>query len=322
MHIPTSYFHYRVDPSQGYPEDRERFRHFYRGRRWRLRKDQAMPFRFIKYQQRPKKAFFNTSYLEKALKLLQSMTTLEEKAAQLCLYETAAVYDAERQHETLKLILGWHIGGLVFDGGELRRQDYLIQQYQESAKVPLLIGNDFVHGLSFYFGDEPFAGSINSLQLADLGKAVVGLNRGIRVDFQFDRERGTELFDNTEEFARLFRRGIKQARGLVARTTPQKQLSGYTTALSTHLSSQQQQRPEIKSLSVLDLTRAEISESVLLEALRKGEYHLFLCSDETIRRVITLMSAAVMKGKISEQEIDKHVLQLLYLKVRLEAEKQ
>src|ERR1700722_315453 len=62
--------------------------------------------------------------LERAQTLFNQLTTIEEKAAQLCFLETEAVYDAAIQHENELLIQTWQFGGILFHKGEDRRQAY------------------------------------------------------------------------------------------------------------------------------------------------------------------------------------------------------
>lgn len=304
--------YYRIEEASG-AEDREqrqkRSRAFYKGHHWEPKKDRYIfisPRNSILQQ-----SSVNWKAVEKARKLLQAMTSVEEKVAQLCLCQTEALYDTEQQQHVERLIQGWQIGGLVFQEGDYRRQNYLIEHYQNLSKTPLLMGNDFLHSLSFYFRDEETMGNRDQKRFEELGKAITGLNRSLSVHFQFDQERSLSSYDPQDECARFFRKGIKEARGIVASITAEKKCF-----VRKRSNSQSQNYNSIKTLRVLDLTAKDFTEEQLIEALRNG-YHAFLGSTENISRIMTLLGIAVMKGKLSEKELDDYVMKLLYLKSTL-----
>ena len=262
--------------------------------------------------------------LAQAQLLFDSLTTLEEKVAQLCFYETKAFYDAKLQHDAELLIQAWQIGGILFTGGEYKRQAYLIEQFQTLAKTPLLIGNDFLHGLSFYYEDHhlpTFEGGISEKRFSDLGKAIMVLGRRINIHFQIDRESKVHHIPMTELHIKAFRKGIRQAHGIVARTQPPKSnrdLKPKTPFFSmpqtplTFSKDGAQEHIGVKYLNFLDLTDENIDEKKILEAF-KEHYEIFLCGSN-IHNVITTITSAVHSGKIWEKHIDRLVIKLLVLK--------
>lgn len=261
--------------------------------------------------------------LEQAQLMFESLTTLEEKVAQLCFYETKALYDAKLQHDVELLIQAWQVGGILFTGGEYKRQAYLIEQFQSLSKTPLLIGNDFLHGLSFYYEDHhlpTFGSGVTEQRFSDLGKAIMVLGRRIHIHFQIDRESRAHHIPMTEQHIRAFRKGIRQAHGIVARTQPAKSTGGSAStslfsmpqAPLTFSKDGAQEHIGVKSLNFLDLTDIAIDEKQMLHAF-KEHYEIFLCGNN-IHEVITTITNAVRNGKLWEKHIDRLVMKLLVLK--------
>ncbi len=166
----------------------------------------------------PSGVYADRVLLDRAHRMFQKLTTVEEKAAQLCFLVTDAVYDAHMQREVELLIQTWQIGGILFHKGEYRRQAYLVERYQQVSKTPLLMANDFRHGLSFYLqGDELPKDPISEQHFSDLGKAVMAQNRRLGIHVQFDRARGSHSIEMSEEQAKAFRKGVRNAHGIVGK---------------------------------------------------------------------------------------------------------
>jgi len=130
----------RIQPVDGdraddQPDERKRRRVLYQGRAWAETEEElpvqpAQATLSTPTKGKPRTSagiFANPLLLERAQALLRLMTTLEEKVAQLCFYETDAVYDAALQHEVELLIQTWQIGGVLFKKGDYKRQSYLIE---------------------------------------------------------------------------------------------------------------------------------------------------------------------------------------------------
>ncbi len=299
---------YRIDPISDRPDDQlgeqdRRRRARYQGRSWKEKKEDKLSVD-TKVMQTPQKAgkgvYADGACLDKAQEMFEKLTTLEEKVAQLCFYQTDAVYDVDVQNHVELLIQAWQIGGLLFRRGDYRRQGYLIEQFQKMTKTFLLVGNDFLHGLSFYYQDDaiPQVGEKSVQKFSDLGKAVMGFNRQLKVHFQFDQERSSDHITMKEEYLKAFRRGIRQASGLIARAQlPQRALQEYVG---------------VKTLTFCDLTEQEITRDKLLNAL-KDHYEIFLCG-ENIQEVIGTITNAIRYGKLREKELDRLVMKVLILK--------
>ncbi|MCP5469814.1 MAG: hypothetical protein H7A36_04840 [Chlamydiales bacterium] len=326
---------HRIQPIDNHPDDqsqeeKRRRRSQHQGRIWDQREkgDVEKPA-FLDLQEskdeRMHGLYGNTLYVEKASKLFDELTTLEEKVAQLCFYQTEAVYDTSIQQNVELLIQAWQIGGLLFTKGQYRRQGYLIERYQELSKTPLLIGNDFLHGLSFYFE----GGELPDLQqpglekrFSDLGKAVMGLNRRLSVHFQFDRERLGKHLPIKEEQLRAFRKGVRQANGIVGRENiKQRKAEAQASQTQLHIAGNPkfmlspQHASEfvgVKTLNFLDLTQDRVYDEKLVKAFKEN-YDIFLFGSN-IQDAIRMICRAVKMGRISEEEIDRRVMKLLVLK--------
>lgn len=68
--------------------------------------------------------------------------SLDEKIGQLLMYPAYSNRDESHTNEIKKLIKDYHIGGLIFMQGTPEKQAKLINEYQNIAKVPLLIAMD------------------------------------------------------------------------------------------------------------------------------------------------------------------------------------
>ena len=312
-------------------EEKRRRRASHRGRTWDQRDKGDVEPTFPNYQEPDEEKrhgiYGQTPQVEEAKKIFEGLTTLEEKVAQLCFYQTEAVYDTSIQQHVELLIQAWQIGGLLFTRGQYRRQGYLIERYQDLSKTALLIGNDFLHGLSFYFeGNEMPDLQQPGLEkrFSDLGKAVMGLNRRLAVHFQFDRERTAKRISLKDEQIQAFRKGVRQALGIVAkqastkaRPTSHSSKRPILTApnlpmqISTDVA---QDQIGFKSLNFLDLTEDRVYEEKLVKAFKES-YDIFLFGSN-IQDAIRMICRAVKMGRISEAELDRRVMKLLILKAQ------
>ncbi|MCB1180994.1 MAG: hypothetical protein KDK55_03105 [Chlamydiia bacterium] len=200
----------------------------YQGREWKKREGGELCLSFPKKNQKAckKESIFlyaDKLYLDEVRGRFKGLATLEEQVAAICFLEAEAVYDGYLQKQMEQAVLRDQIGGFVFTRGEYKREQYLIEHLQKLAKTKLLIGNDFFHGLSFYFeGDLPLEllqEGMNERRYADLGKAVVAQNRRVGVDFQFDSPFTTKKprIKTSEKHLQAFRHGIRDAKGIVGK---------------------------------------------------------------------------------------------------------
>ena len=294
MNVYGPHFNHRVDPIGDHPdeqgdEERKKRRVKFKGRTWGKKEEDLLSLDPSLMEIPPlhdtqKKlstgVYADRVCLDEAQQMFDKLTTLEEKIAQLCFYQTKALYDMQIQNNVELLIQAWQIGGVLYCAGEYKRQTYLIYRFQAVSKTPLLMGNDFLHGLSFYYEDQAlptFEGGLTEQRFSDLGKAVMVLGRRMNIHFQLDRERKVHHIPMTELHARAFRKGIRQAHGIVARTQPAKPnysasaKQNYPTfsveqhPLSFSMDSAQE-HIGVKSLNFFDLTDEEITERKILEA--------------------------------------------------------
>lgn len=320
------------DRSEDQPDEQKKRRVLYQGRAWAEAEEEELPVQptqprppYTSKSKASTRVCADRVLLERAAALLRQMTTLEERAAQLCFYETEAVYDVPMQHAIELLIQTWQFGGILFKKGEYKREVYLIERYQEISKTPLLIANDFLHGLSFYLqGDTLFPEELPEQRLSDLGKAVMVQNRRLGVHIQFDQERGEKrTIHLSEKQAEGFRRGIREARGIVGKErTDSKNESRALPANGSFplLDSPELQIQEMigyKTVAFFDGTREkeEELEMTLLQAF-EDHFDLFLLKGN-IGEAIRALCKLVRAGKISEEELDKRIMKILTIKAWL-----
>jgi hypothetical protein len=273
----------------------------------------------VKTRKGPVGVYADPAVLEHAHKLFQGLITIEEKVAQLCFLVTDAIYDTDLQKNVEFLIQAWQIGGILFHKGEYRRQSFLIERYQQLSKTPLLLGNDFMHGLSFYLQGDPVPSKpISKQHYSDLGKAVMAQNRSIGVHVQFDRERGSQSA-MTEEQAKAFHQGVRNAHGIVGKEKASQkasciQLQAGGAILSTFSEASAQETIGFKTLTFFDVS--QMGSSQLAESLPwafKEQYDVLLFGNN-IKEGISLLAQLVLSGKLSEAALDKHVMKTLIIK--------
>jgi hypothetical protein len=328
------------DHQESDQRDGKKKRVLYQGRAWAEAEDELSvqptmpqnPQKVAKNTLAPEGVYADKAVLEKAHKWFRGLITLEEKAAQLCFLVTDAVYDAEVCAQVELLIQAWQIGGLLFHHGEFRRQIYLIHRYQELSKTPLLLANDFLHGLSFYLQGAPLpSGPISQQYYLDLGRAVMAQNRGVGVQVQFDRERDDSIDAMSESQAKAFRKGVRNARGLVGKRKNSPKTfadvaskpgglnhislreGALTYAAAKDL--QSQETISFKTLTFFDATqiKPEDLEQALHGAFKQLDEALLLGSNNITDGVRTIVHL-ITSGKLSEAVLDKHVMKVLIMK--------
>jgi hypothetical protein len=328
-----------VDPDNQEDENREgrKKKVLYNGRAW-TEKEEDLPIQPTAAQETPGRmrrssaVFADSIILERAQDMFHQLTTLEEKAAQLCFLITEAIYASELQRNVELLIQTWQIGGVLFHKGEYRRQGYLIERYQEISKTPLLMANDFLHGLSFYLqGDSFNQESLSEQHYSDLGKAVMVQNRKLGVQIQFDRARlNKEKMAMKEHEAKAFRKGVHEAMGIVGKEKSNTRPANYSqsvkgffphptlnhSAIIPSIFSEYQVQEAIgfKTLTFYDASQSDKKnlEEEILKGFLQG-YDVYLLSNniaETIRAIARLVRA----GKIREEILDRHVMKVLIIK--------
>lgn len=256
--------------------------------------------------------YANKELLERGLSLLERFLTLEEKIAQLCFLTTGALYDRDKELGIEILLQRFGLGGVLFDQGEFRRQTYLTERYQSLVKVPLLIGNTFLHGLSFYFqGDRIALEGMSEKKLRDLGKAVAIQNRHAGVHIQFENALG----QLSTPQARAFRQGVREARGIVARTRTfvpeplgKMVFSGgpFHIKLDTGLESVHEALG-LRTLYIYDMENAHTIPHLSYDAL--------LVTPENFPSHLQAFLEAFRSHKLLEADLDKRLLKMLIMKL-------
>lgn len=331
-----------ADRHEGDERENRRRKVLYQGRAWAESEEDLpvqpklnQPISQLSIKRSSTAMYADRFLLGKAQVMFHHLTTLEEKAAQLCFLTTSAIYDASLQNEVELMIQTWQVGGILFHKGEYRRQTYLVERYQAVSKTPLLMANDFLHGLSFYLqGDSLPQEHLSEQRFSDLGKAVMVQNRRLGVHIQFDRERGSHILPMNEEQAKAFRKGIRGAQGIVGKEKTEFQLEGYyskrgrlpfvslkQTSMMPEIFSEHQVQETVgfKTLTFFDVTdlkennfSREFLEDQILSAFKQC-YDVLLFSaglPEAIRTIAKLVRC----GKISEEILDRHVMKALIVK--------
>lgn len=330
-----------ADPGDDDARENRKRRVLYQGRAWN-ESEEELPVQLASPKIEPPKPraekaptyFADPHLFERAQAFFAQLTTLEEKVAQLCFLTTQAVYNTALQRDVEMLIQTCQIGGVLFTKGEYKRQAYLIERFQEITKTPLLIANDFLHGLSFYLqGDSFKVEALSEPYLSDLGKAVMAQNRRLGVHVQFDRSRDDPSRLMSEKQAQAFRQGIRRALGIVGKEkTDKQQEGGYGYSIKNSLfppgvpknapqlssiftSYQVQETIGFKTLTFFDATELPSDEWELefLQAIEQ-HYDVILLPGQT-DQAIELLAALVRAGKIREEVIDRHVMKVLLIKM-------
>ena len=307
----------------------------YQGREWTEREEELPvhpPSNFIPSSEHSLGVYADRRLLEQAYAYFNQLITLEQKAAQLCFVLTEAMYNTALQNEVEQLIQAHQIGGILFRKGMYRRQAYLVERYQEISELPLLMANDFLHGLSFYLlGDQLPKEEISEKHFSDLGKTVMVQNRRLGVHIQFDRERDSEDVPMNEGQAKAFRKGIREAHGIVGKekTERQQQSYGHSVKGTFPFASVKNAGPMLssvfseyqvletigfKTFTFFDATRDDGVglEEKILQAFDQ-HYDVFLFSHE-IPEAIQLITRLVRTGKIRQEVFDRHVMKSLIIK--------
>jgi len=321
-------------------EGREKKRSLHKGRSWsEVEEDLPLQPVISKEEESAQETPLQQLSQERAKKILEKLLTLEDKIAQICFYLTEASYDQEDLNKITAMIQNGQVSGLVFTQGDYKRQSYLIEYYQSLSKVPLITGNDFLHGLSFYFQGRPLPSVLfkeseedNQHRFLDLGKAVMAQNRRLGIHFQFDCERratrkSSEIFLSDKQM-KAFRRGVREASGIAARerVLKEKEESSMQKPSSASFLSLSEMRPLIKTdcqetiglrtLGFLDLSEKRSLTIDDVAAFFKHAYEAILTSGD-VGELIQLIADAVRTGLIKEEEIERRALKVLFMKMHL-----
>lgn len=270
--------------------------------------------------------YADRALLEKAKKHLDNFATLEEKLAQLCFFSIEGDYDRENQVALEEMIRMGNVGGLIFTRGDFRRESYLIERFQDISKSPILMGNDFLHGLYFYFQGEcpvDLLPNMSEARLCDLAKAIVFQNRKLGVQLQLVREsfalKSTGLFSLDKERSRAFGRGLREAHAIVGRErSKEKPLLSIREPHTSFTLVQSEPSFEVFSLRTLyylDLTKVtkEKLESSLISAF-SFPFDILLLPPE-LKNAPEQLARLLCEGKLHKSIVDRQLLKILLLKM-------
>lgn len=118
--------------------------------------------------------------------------SLQEKVGQLFMVDVFSSDPVSKTNKVKQLIKDYHIGGIIFSKGGPVRQAKLNNQFQETAKVPLLIGMDAEWGLAMRLDSTmafPWNMTLGAIKDNSIVEAVgrrIGLhNKRMGVHFNF-----------------------------------------------------------------------------------------------------------------------------------------
>jgi|GEM_PF-2042650 len=328
---------YRIEATENDPHDQNDGRKkkgvHYKGRKWKeseeegIAQDQIPRAPVAVAEGEKDSPFWEKLLSKKATAFFDRLTNLEDKVAQLCFLSTEALYDAQLQNELSQVIQRWQIGGLLFEHGSYQRQTYLIDHYQQFSKIPLLVGNDYLHNLTFYFQDHDSKSDLLLPQhYSDLGKAMMGQNKPMGVHFLFDHDfdkKCLQLSLNAEE-RKAIRRGVRQAHGVVARDLPPKlsmQVIDHTNlkfgadVAKTGAARTGHQFIGMRTLFLHQCPKnlsGEALKARILEMFNEG-YEAFLLSGNP-GEAIGILCELVRSNQISLESLDRRILKTLMIK--------
>lgn len=323
---------HRIEPIEGEhmdqgKQDQKKKKVRYRGRSW-AEKEEDLPVQPEDRAPPPRKEkptlYADRILRERAEEFFDHLVTLEDRLAQLIFFETDALYDATSLETIKGMIFNCQVGGVLFNRGDYRRQAYLIENYQSVSKIPLLIGNGFLHGLSFYYQEEPIPfdqlQSQSTRRFLELGKAVMVQNRRLGVQVQFDSSRRNEptKIELSSDQRKAFRKGIRAAQGIVGRMR-----NGIETKIAA-----KGVRKESLGASAIQPEFAALHEGPEVVGLRTldfmgetGEpWKLFssaqdaLLVKENVAHTLKQLVEGTKRANIREEEINRRVMKALLIK--------
>ncbi len=330
MHIQNSkinpYFSHlnRVEGGQDKddPEHRKRRRVRYQGRDW-SEEDEPIPMYLLPSHEEKEEEKGKPSLLDL---WFEKLVTIEDKIAQVSFCALEASYDEEETKQIEDWIYRYEVGGLLFTGGDYKRQSVLIEYFQSLSHIPLLVGNDLYQGLSFYFQEkrlsEQTLETFDAKRLEDVGKAIMSQNRSIGVNFQFSsgRQRSEHPFLISESLLKAFRKGILDAHGIVAEDWREIKEADLSLKKRIYLlgnkADSAMQKPSNKkkpdpTLVLLDLQEDHLNWEKLLHLEKFDGFIISSAFSFSIDRIVR----AVRSGDFPLPILDKLVRRMLQLKV-------
>ena len=103
---------------------------------------------FSLYAQTHRFPFYMGKSQEKWVKKTLASLSLDQKIGQLFMVHAYSNGNKKQKEKVLQQIKDYHVGGLIFMKGSVKRQVQLTHQYQKASQLPLLIGLDAEWGLA------------------------------------------------------------------------------------------------------------------------------------------------------------------------------
>lgn len=309
--------------------DEPKKRSRYLGRAWSETEEDLsleLPLERI-HEERPSGLYADRHLLAQARTILERFSSLQEQLAQLCFYVVEADYDREIQQHIELQTQRAEIGGLIFTRGDFRRETYLIERCQELSKTPILMGNDFLQGLYFYFQAQcpiDVLRDMSEAHLCDLAKAIVSQNRKLGVQLQLVRERffvqGSECVLGPDQI-RAFGRGLREAHAIVGRERQREKIGAVQIQnpqpqfMLSH-TEPVQEAFSLRTLYFHDLTQMKQEEDVeeLLILAYRSSFDILLLPCNLIDLPARL-AQLVARGRISPQLVERQLLKIILLKM-------
>jgi hypothetical protein len=311
LNIQSIYRIHSIDSDTHQGEERQKRRTRYQGREWMENEQDEIGLLPVAPVAETKKELY-PDVPEAALQLFQTLTTLEEKLAQLCFFETKAFYEPHFQKEAESMILSSQVGGLFFSEGELRREEFLIRHYQKISKTPLLFAHSFALSLSYFFPYLEKSAAFEKLQFSEIGRKMAEEIAALGVRVQLDDERLTP----SQQAA--FRYGVKQGHGIVGSLkTAIKSVKSFIpiSSSSQPLFSDHKIQDAVgrKNLTFLILNEEEDLREQLLKWYQ--EHYDALLIQGSPQECFRILKELLLAGKIREELIDMRILKILSIKV-------
>lgn len=322
--------------------DKRQKKVLYQGRSWSEKEEDLpvqppVPAVAVKENKNMGKVYGDELLYERAHLLFDRLAVLEDKVAQLCVYDTAAWYDKQEYMEDL--IQKWQLGGFLFYEGSDIRQDFLIERFKKFTKIPLFLGCHFEHALLLY-GRNPktaFPKVCNDREIIELGKSVMLDQRRHGMQFIYLPE-DVDFKSLTDEFSfqipkellTFFKKGVRMAEGMIGKERGELLKKTYPLYNKKH---------ELPSGAIIDVLTPLLDQTYQEEAISIRTLHFHALDDvsfssediqaffqshddllmirNNVHEVIEKICTEVREGRIQEGDLDRKVMRILLMKARI-----
>ncbi len=260
----------------------------------------------------------------------KDLLCLEDKVSQLFFLMIEASYDSSLLEEMELLLNIWKCGGIIFLGGSISRQHFLIQTFKSVSKNHLLIGNDLQHGLALLVEKSHISLNDKNLDWFLIGQELSSNNlfHGILIQLNFNLGLDIEFF-NSDIDRNLFFSGIKKNKQSVIascvcklREKPQVcQQAFFQTCSLEKLKQdlyhcQQKKISNYKEFSFVNLSLIdqELTIPFFIQCFKSGIEGFLFSTKSEIDMSVKLICELIRSGKLSALLFDKILEKILLLK--------